>query len=48
MLIAAIIPRYDLSFDAAAYDDIKWTSDQFIIGTSGKGGLSTTVKKVEV
>lgn len=48
MLIAEIVSRYDLSFDAAAYDDIKWSSDQFIIGTSGKGGLPTTVKKVEV
>ncbi|KAI1352257.1 trichodiene oxygenase [Xylaria sp. FL0043] len=48
MFIAAIIPRYDLAFDAAAYDDIKWTSDQFIIGTSGKGGLLATVKKAQV
>ncbi|KAI1412106.1 trichodiene oxygenase [Hypoxylon sp. FL1857] len=47
MALAGIIPRYDLSFDDAAYDDIKWSSDQFIIGTSGKGGLPTTVKKVE-
>ncbi|KAI1736981.1 cytochrome P450 [Xylaria scruposa] len=48
MLVAEIVPRYDLSFDAAAYDDIKWSSDQFIIGTNGKGGLLTTVKKVEI
>ncbi|KAI1311466.1 trichodiene oxygenase [Xylaria venustula] len=42
------IPRYDLSFDDETYEDTMWTSDQFIIGTSGKGGLSTTVKKVDV
>ncbi|KAF2971356.1 hypothetical protein GQX73_g2178 [Xylaria multiplex] len=48
MFIATIIPRYDLCFNAAAYDDIKWASDQFIIGTSGKGGFPAIVKKVEV
>ncbi|KAI0110717.1 cytochrome P450 [Nemania sp. FL0031] len=48
MLVARIIPRYELGFEAAAYDDIKWSSDQFIIGTSGKGGFPATVKKVEV
>ncbi|KAI1811100.1 cytochrome P450 [Poronia punctata] len=48
MLIPALISRYDFIFDTEAYDDIKWTSDQFMIGTSGKAGLSAAVKKVEI
>ncbi|KAI0390583.1 trichodiene oxygenase [Xylariaceae sp. FL0594] len=46
MLTAALVPRYDFRFAADAYEDIRWTSDQFIIGTSGKGGLATTVTRV--
>ncbi|XXG96644.1 hypothetical protein Hte_002932 [Hypoxylon texense] len=45
--VAALVPRFDLIFDASALDDVKWTSDQFIIGTSGNNGLKATVKKVD-
>ncbi|KAI0431076.1 cytochrome P450 [Xylaria sp. FL1042] len=48
MTIAAIVERFDLTFDSSAVDDLTCTSDQFTIGTSGTNGLPVTVQRVRV
>ncbi|KAI1174876.1 trichodiene oxygenase [Nemania sp. FL0916] len=45
MTIAAIVEQFDLAFDSSAVDDLTCTSDQFIIGTSGRSGLPVTVQR---
>ncbi|KAI1122789.1 trichodiene oxygenase [Nemania abortiva] len=45
--IAAVVERFDLVFDSSALGDLTCTSDQFIIGTSGRNGLPVTVRRVK-
>jgi hypothetical protein len=45
MVVAAIVQRFDLTFEESAWDDLKCTSDQFIIGTSGRNGVRARVTK---
>ncbi|KAI1359263.1 trichodiene oxygenase [Xylaria arbuscula] len=47
MAVAAIVERFDLIFDSSALHDLTCTSDQFIIGTSGRNGLPVTVRRVK-
>jgi hypothetical protein len=48
LCVAAIVQRFDLDFDPSAFDDINCTSDQFIIGTTGRDGLRTVVSKISI
>ncbi|KAI0403198.1 trichodiene oxygenase [Xylaria palmicola] len=46
MTVAGLVKRFDLFFDSSAPDDLTCTSDQFIIGTSGRNGLPVSVRRV--
>lgn len=43
MLLAALVQRFDFRFEGLTSKDFQCESDQFIIGTSGKGVLNTFV-----
>ncbi|KAF7891360.1 uncharacterized protein EAF02_001685 [Botrytis sinoallii] len=47
MLLAALVQRFDFHFEGVASKDFKCESDQFIIGTSGKGVLNAFVTSCE-
>ncbi|KAI0517465.1 cytochrome P450 [Xylaria bambusicola] len=47
MTVAAVVERFDLTFGSSALDDLRCTSDQFIIGTSGRNGLPVAVRRVK-
>ena len=46
MVLAALVQRFDFQFEGAKAEDFECTSDQFIIGTSGKGVIKATVTAV--
>jgi len=46
MVIAALAQRFDFQFEGAKAEDFECSSDQFIIGTSGKGVIKTTASLV--
>jgi len=46
MVIAALAQRFDFEFEGAKAEDFECSSDQFIIGTSGKGVIKTTATLV--
>ncbi|KAK8023577.1 cytochrome P450 [Apiospora rasikravindrae] len=48
LVVAALVQRFDFQFDPAALADLECSSDQFIIGTSGRDGLKTFVSRVPV
>ncbi|KAF7889348.1 uncharacterized protein EAF01_010841 [Botrytis porri] len=43
LLLAALVQRFDFQFEGATSKDFECESDQFIIGTSGKGVLNAVV-----
>ncbi|KAJ3577268.1 hypothetical protein NPX13_g3298 [Xylaria arbuscula] len=47
MTVAAIVEQFNLIFDSSALNDLTCTSDQFIIGTSGRNGLHVTARRVK-
>lgn len=43
IVLAALAQRFDFRFEGAKAEDFECTSDQFAIGTTGKGTLDATV-----
>lgn len=48
VLLAALVQRFDFEFHGAKAEDFLFSSDQFIIGTTGRGVLKATPRRVEV
>jgi len=47
MTVAALVQRFDFTFDGAGAKDVVCVSDQFIIGTEDSSGLKVYVSSVE-
>ncbi|KAK7973454.1 hypothetical protein PG988_007588 [Apiospora saccharicola] len=48
MAVAALVQRFDFEFEPTGVYDVECSSDQFIIGTSGRDGLQTFANRVGV
>jgi hypothetical protein len=46
MTVAALVRRFDFTFDGAGPKDVVCASDQFIIGTKDSSGLKVYVSRV--
>lgn len=46
LILATMIRRFDFEFEGATAEDFMASSDQFIIGTKGKGVLKAAVRHV--
>ncbi|KAK8103231.1 hypothetical protein PG984_016377 [Apiospora sp. TS-2023a] len=48
MVVAALVQRFDFEFEPTGVYDVGCSSDQFVIGTSGRDGLQTSVSKAAI
>lgn len=48
LVVAALVLRFDFDFDGASAKDFECESDQFILGTRGKGILKAFPRHLKV
>lgn len=48
IVISTIIPRFDFKFQGVTARDLECDSDQFAIGTRGKGVMYATVSEAKL